>query len=45
MITTQNQLIRECVNADLSQVPRMLALYKEVEAYFYGDETTQGLKD
>lgn len=45
VITTQNQLIRECVNADLSQVPRMLALYKEVEAYFYGDETTQGLKD
>lgn len=30
-------------------VPRkakeLLALYKEVEAYFYGDETTQGLKD
>lgn len=45
VITTQNQLIRECVNTDLTQVPRMLALYKEVEAYFYGDETTQGLKD
>ena len=30
-------------------VPRkakeLLALYKEVEAYFYGDETTEGLKD
>ena len=32
-----------------THVPRkakeLLALYKEVEAYFYGDETTQGLKD
>ena len=45
VIITQNQLIRECVNEDLDQVPRMLALYKEVEAYFYGDEKTQGLKD
>ncbi len=45
VITTQNQLIRECVNPDLKQVPRMLALYKEVEAYFYGDENTEGLKD
>lgn len=25
--------------------PNMLAIYKEVEAFFYGDETTQGLKD
>lgn len=45
VITTQNQLIKECVNEDLDQVPRMLALYKEVEAYFHGDENTQGLKD
>lgn len=45
VITTQNELIRECVNPDLKQVPRMLALYKEVEAYFYGDENTEGLKD
>lgn len=45
VILTQNQLIRECVNKDLEKVPRMLALYKEVEAYFYGDENTPGLKD
>jgi len=25
--------------------PQMLAIYKEVEAYFYGDEQTEGLKD
>ncbi|MDE7323497.1 MAG: glycosyl hydrolase 115 family protein [Lachnospiraceae bacterium] len=45
VITTQNQLIRECVDDNLDQVPRMLALYKEVEAYFYGDEQTEGLED
>ena len=45
IITKQRRLIREHVNPDLSQVPQMLALYKEVEAYFYGDESTPGLKD
>lgn len=29
----------------LKNVPRMLAIYKEVEDYYYGDETCQGLKD
>lgn len=43
MLRTQRKLIRENVNEDLSKVPRMIALYKEVEAFFYGDETTQGL--
>ncbi|MBO5031039.1 MAG: glycosyl hydrolase 115 family protein [Lachnospiraceae bacterium] len=45
VITAQNQLIRECINENLDEVPRMLALYKEVEAYFYGDDNTPGLKD
>lgn len=45
IIRKQRQLIRENVNQDLSQVPQMLALYKEVEAYFYGDEHVAGLKD
>lgn len=45
IIRKQRQLIRENVNEDLSQVPQMLALYKEVEAYFYGDEKVAGLKD
>ncbi|MCQ2540207.1 MAG: glycosyl hydrolase 115 family protein [Acetatifactor sp.] len=45
IIRKQRQLIREHVNPDLSQVPQMLALYKEVEAYFYGDEHVAGLKD
>lgn len=45
IITKQRQLIRRYVKEDLSEVPQMLALYKEVEAYFYGDETVAGLKD
>lgn len=45
IIRKQRQLIRRHVNEDLSEVPQMLALYKEVEAYFYGDETVPGLKD
>lgn len=45
VLRTQNRLIRENVNEDLDSVPRMLALYKEVEPYFYGDENTKGLMD
>ncbi|MCR4742397.1 MAG: glycosyl hydrolase 115 family protein [Treponema sp.] len=43
VLKTQNSLIKEYVNSDLDKVPRMLALYKEVEPYFYGDEKTPGL--
>ena len=45
VLKTQNRLIREIVNDDLDEVPRMLALYKEVEPFFYGDEDTEGLMD
>ena len=45
VLKTQNRLIRENVNANLDEVPRMLALYKEVEPYFYGDDKTAGLMD
>lgn len=44
IIRTQRELIAKHVG-DPAQVPQMLALYKEVEAYFYGDEQTEGLKD
>ncbi len=44
VITTQNQLIRETISEDLNSVPRMLAIYKEVEDYFQGDDTAEGLK-
>lgn len=43
VLQTQNKLIQENVNPNLSEVPRMLALYKEVEPFFYGDENTPGL--
>lgn len=43
VLQTQNRLIRDHVHPDLSEVPRMLALYKEVEPFFYGDEHTPGL--
>lgn len=45
VLRTQNRLIKEIVNDDLDEVPRMLALYKEVEPYFYGDDKTKGLMD
>ena len=43
VLRTQNRLIKEYVNPNLSEVPRMLALYKEVEPFFYGDKDTPGL--
>ncbi|MBP0955334.1 MAG: glycosyl hydrolase 115 family protein [Oscillospiraceae bacterium] len=43
VIAVQNRLIRENVNSDLGAVPRMLALYKEVEPYYYGSDDTPGL--
>lgn len=45
VLVTQEDLIRRCVNEDVMKVPRMLALYKEVEPFFYGDGNTPGLMD
>ena len=44
VLKTQNELIRRYVDPDLTKVPRMIALYKEVEAFYYGDETYKGLQ-
>lgn len=41
-ITEQKKLIAEYGNR---AHPQLLALYKEVEDYYYGDENTAGLKD
>ena len=41
-ITAQKKLIREYGN---QQHPQLLAIYKEVEDYYQGDENTTGLKD
>ncbi|MCR4617943.1 MAG: glycosyl hydrolase 115 family protein [Lachnospiraceae bacterium] len=45
VITVQNELIKETVSENLDDTHRMLAIYKEVEKYFHGDETTEGLKN
>lgn len=45
VILTQHRLLRENVCPQLEKVPRMLAIYKEVEDYYYGDAETQGLRD
>lgn len=43
-IITQNQLIKSNTNKDLKEVPRMLAIYKEVEDFYFGDNTFAGLR-
>lgn len=41
-ITEQKRLLKEYGNQDH---PQLLAIYKEVEDYYQGDETTEGLKN
>ena len=42
VIINQRELLKQHGNPNN---PEMLAIYKEVEAYFYGDADTEGLKD
>jgi len=44
IIKNQRELIKKHVNSDIDSVPQVLALYKEVEEYFYGDGNAAGLK-
>ncbi|MCR5733634.1 MAG: glycosyl hydrolase 115 family protein [Lachnospiraceae bacterium] len=44
VITTQKSLIKEVLGDDAEKVPTMLAVYKEVESYYQGDDKTEGLK-
>lgn len=44
-ITVQNRLIREEINENLEEVPRMLAIYKEVEDFYFGSADCEGLRD
>ena len=44
-ICTQHTLLKKHLSTDLKEVPRMLAIYKEVEDYYFGDESCEGLKD
>lgn len=43
-IMTQHALLRTYMGKTLKDIPRMLAIYKEVEDYYYGDETCEGLR-
>ncbi len=43
VLKTQNGLIKEIVNEDLTKVPRQIVLFSEVEEYFYGNEKVKGL--
>ncbi|MDR1836282.1 MAG: glycosyl hydrolase 115 family protein [Treponema sp.] len=45
IIKNQRELIKKRVNPNIDEVPQVLALYKEVEEYFYGNEQVSGLKD
>ena len=44
IIKNQRELIKKHVNSDIEKVPQLLALYKEVEEYFYGSDQVEGLK-
>jgi hypothetical protein len=45
IIKNQRELIKKRVNPNLDEIPQVLALYKEVEEYFYGNEQVSGLKE
>ncbi len=45
VITTQEGLIQQYAGPKSKDQPRLLALYKEVEPFFYGNENVEGLKD
>ncbi|MDR0949898.1 MAG: glycosyl hydrolase 115 family protein [Lachnospiraceae bacterium] len=42
IISDQKEILRQ---NQLEDAPKLLALYKEVEDYYYGDESAPGLKD
>jgi len=44
IITEQRKLIAKHINPDLKKVPQLLAIYKEVEDYFFGNEEASGLR-
>lgn len=44
-IRAQHRIMREKLDPDLKKIPRLLAVYKEVEDYFFGDEECEGLAD
>jgi hypothetical protein len=45
IIKNQRELIKKHINPNIDEVPQVIALYKEVEEYFYGKDGVEGLKD
>lgn len=45
VIRCQNKIIKETEEKYNKKFPKVLALYKEVEPFYYGDENTEGLCD
>ncbi|MCL2722162.1 MAG: glycosyl hydrolase 115 family protein [Treponema sp.] len=45
IIVNQRELIKKYINPNIDEVPQLLALYKEVEEYYYGNEYAEGLKN
>ena len=45
VLKTQNRLLEEGVGLPAGKIPRLFALYKEVEPFFLGDDKTPGLMD
>lgn len=43
VLKTQNRLIRENINPNLSMVPRQIVLFTEVEEFFYGSKDINGI--
>lgn len=43
VLRTQNRLLKETINPDLSAIPRQIVLFTEVEEFFYGRAGVKGL--
>ncbi len=44
IITCQRELISREIDPDLTNVPQLFAVYKEVEDYYFGDGTAAGIR-
>ncbi|MBO4904532.1 MAG: glycosyl hydrolase 115 family protein [Lachnospiraceae bacterium] len=45
VIEAQNVLLREELGKELCDIPRIFAVYKEVEPFYWGDDMTPGLEN
>ncbi len=45
VLQTQYQLMKEELDPDLSKIRRQLVMFSEVDKFYFGNETTKGLKD